>query len=754
MKYKDAIKKIKNFQNIDTVTVDSFYQLSTISLAILLLLIVGTVFYFYPVLSSSIVVWGALAALLILYRLFDAYQYIDQPQKRTIQQWYVRFLILALATALLFGIFAFFFVPQMDTSSQLFAMIVLLGLVSGGIVAHLSDFRLALMYMSFILLPLVTGLILDEKTNFHAALIIATILFYFVQLGLIVKHSHHELKLKEMQKKEPFFRNIFQEAPIGIFSYDKDLKIVDFNRKFCELCGNDADMIVGMEMKNLPDTRPVHIFKDCFTKGPQTYTGPYLSLNRKYFWVEATAFPYRNDKNKIIGGVGIIEDKTREHNALHELEYLVEHDVLTDLLNRRGFANFMNMLISKPNHEQYYSVLFYLDLNQFKTINDSLGHMIGDKVLLAVSKRLLYRLPSEFTVCRMGGDEFILILPYVSRDRDEIEREAKKFSKVLEGIFHDSFAIDDMLLYVKASIGIIIIEPGYRNIDEIIRHADITMYHAKKSNNHISFYNASFDKNQKELFALQHDLAQAIQNQKLELFLQPIVRIADDTVCCAELLLRWEHPDRGLLLPDTFITLAEEAGLLSKITWWTIDVLCSYISEWKKSGIWNIEYISININAQQLIENDFATKFLKKLKAYRLDAKDIMIEITECSLVDNFENTQTVISHLRAEGVRCAIDDFGIGYSSLSYLKRLSFDILKIDKEFVKNIDTNLHEHTLMKTILDIGRQFDYNIVIEGIETQKQKEILKEIDSGLSYQGFLFDRPLQINAFVEKYLKG
>jgi len=754
MTYKEAIDKFRNLQSIDTVTVDSFYQLSTISLAILLLLIVGTVFFLYPFLSNPVLVWGVVVALLVLYRLFDAYRYIAQPQKRTTRQWYIRFVALALGTALLFGVFSFYFVPQLEVPYQLFAMIVLLGLVSGSIVALLSDFRLVLMYMTLILVPLVVGLMLVGQTGFRDVSVVAIVLFYFVQFGMIVKHSRHELKLKEMQKREPFFRNLFQEAPIGIFSYDKELKIVDSNRKFCELFGHDTETVVGMDMKNLPDTRPMHIFSDCFTKGSQTYTGPYLSLNRKHFWIEATAFPFRNDKNKVIGGVGIIEDKTKEHNALHELEYLVEHDVLTGLLNRRGFANFMTALVSEPRHSQYYSVLFYLDLNQFKTINDSLGHTVGDKVLLAVSKRLLHRLPRKFTVCRLGGDEFILILPYIAQHRVEIETEAKKFSKVLEGIFHDSFAIDDMLLHVKASIGIIIIEPGYRNIDEIIRHADITMYHAKKSNNHISFYNASFDKKQKELFALQHDLAQAIQKQKLELFLQPIVHISDETIRSAELLLRWEHPTRGLLLPDAFITLAEEAGLLSKITWWTIDVLCAYVEEWKKLGIWNLDYVSVNINAQQLIENDFATKFLKKLEIHHLDTKDIMIEITERSLVDNFENTQAVISRLRAEGVWCAIDDFGIGYSSLSYLKRLSFDILKIDKEFVRNIDTNQHECTLMKTILDIGRQFDYDIVIEGIETSKQREILKEIDSDLSYQGFLFDRPLQINAFVEKYLKG
>jgi EAL domain-containing protein (putative c-di-GMP-specific phosphodiesterase class I) len=229
--------------------------------------------------------------------------------------------------------------------------------------------------------------------------------------------------------------------------------------------------------------------------------------------------------------------------------------------------------------------------------------------------------------------------------------------------------------------------------------------------------------------------------------------MSDETVRSAELLLRWEHPKKGILSPDAFIPLAVEAGLLSQITWWLIDELCGYIERWKKEGVWKIKYVSININAQQLIEKDFATTFLKKLEAHHIETKDIMIEITERSLIDNFESTQAVINHLRSKGVRCAIDDFGIGYSSLSYLKKLSFNTLKIDKEFVKNIESEAKERTLMKTILDIGRQFNYNIVIEGLENRRQKEILEKLDPELYYQGHLFSRALPVKEFLEKYLK-
>jgi EAL domain-containing protein (putative c-di-GMP-specific phosphodiesterase class I) len=296
------------------------------------------------------------------------------------------------------------------------------------------------------------------------------------------------------------------------------------------------------------------------------------------------------------------------------------------------------------------------------------------------------------------------------------------------------------------------IEPKYQNIEEIIRHADITMYHAKNSNGNISYYNVELDKKQKELFGLQHDLAYAVDKNQFDLFYQPIVTIKDEKLYSAEALIRWNHPEKGLLTPDAFIPLAIKAGLLSKITWWVLDEVCQHIAEWKKFGLWSLEYVSINVNAQQLIENNFADEFLKKLELYGLETKDIVVEITERSLIDNFDSTQNVINSLREHGVRCAIDDFGVGYSSLSYLKKLSFHTLKIDREFIKDIESNPKELLLVSTILDIGRQFNYNIVIEGVEDKKQKDLLLGLDEGLSYQGYYFSKALHADEFREKFL--
>jgi EAL domain-containing protein (putative c-di-GMP-specific phosphodiesterase class I) len=198
--------------------------------------------------------------------------------------------------------------------------------------------------------------------------------------------------------------------------------------------------------------------------------------------------------------------------------------------------------------------------------------------------------------------------------------------------------------------------------------------------------------------------------------------------------------------------MAIETGLISDVTWWVIEEVCRYIAELKKENIWSLDYISINVNAKQLLLNHFVEEFLEIIAKNGLKTSDIMIEITERSIIDNFEDTQDVITALRQEGVKCAIDDFGIGYSSLSYLKKLSFDTLKIDMEFIKDIENRPDDIVLVKTILEIGKQYHYHIVVEGIEEERQKELLLEIDKDLIYQGYLFSKAIPCEAFTEKYL--
>ncbi len=748
MKMISILNKIKNVQEIDKKLVTELYSLSRMSLIVLFLLTILITMVLKSGSNNGIVLWSIVLNSIVFLRFFTAYQFKSNIQRYSIMTWYKIFLVLSLSTAFIASILGFYFLHYFDTYLQLFIVTALLGLASGSIVSLRPDTRIAITYLGIIILPLIVSLNFVDTVAENHAISFILMLYYIGLVSMLLKTQKEHNKHKIMREEKNILQNIFKEAPLGIFMYDKNFKVTDCNDELGNLFNHELKNIIGMNLKDVADSSPLSIFKNSFSEGSNVYKGPYVSLQGNHFWIEAKAFSF-SDKSS---SIGTIEDKTKEHTALKKLEYLVEHDVLTGLLNRRGFTNYIESLVKDVKHQTHYSILFYLDLNQFKSINDSLGHGVGDEVLLSVSKRLVNFLQNKCMVSRLGGDEFIIILPYTSTDKEITNTNAKKCSKEIQDIFSKPFDIQEMQLHVQSSMGIVFLEPKYTNTEEVLRHADLTMYQAKNTNTHISYYDASLDEKQKELFILQHNLAYAAQNEQFELFFQPIVKMKDESLRSAELLIRWNHPTRGLLSPEDFIPLAIKVGLLSKITWWIIDSVCQQIEQWKKDGHWKLEYISININPTQLTENHFAAEFFKKLKHYNVQTCEIMIEITERSLIDNFSNTQGVINDLRSHGIKCAIDDFGIGYSSLSYLKKLSFHTLKIDRTFVKDIGQTPKELIMINTILDIGRLFNYNIVIEGIENEQQKKALLELDSELSYQGYYYSKPIKANEFTKKFL--
>ncbi len=746
------LSNIKKLQNVDESIVTGLYDLALGSLKVLFLLIILTTVALYPVLGVSIIFWTLSLVLLTSYRLYFINIFKRNPQKHSMGVWYRKFILNAVLTSLIFSTLGFIFIHYLDHYYQLYIVAVLLGLSLGSTVSLSPDARLSIVYTTILLVPLICTMLFLKDTPLNVILSISLILYFIAQVTNIYNMYRQKNEFDILQSEHILLNSLFKNAPLGIFTYSRDLKLLECNEQLNNLFGHKNDEIIGMDLNILPDSRIIQILKNAISQGTQSYEGPYTSLHGNSFWIDAKVFSFGDKNNSVLGGVGMIEDKTKEHAALRELEYMVKHDVLTGLYNRRGFRNYIEDLVKHEKHQTYFSILIYLDLNQFKSINDSLGHEVGDDVLLAVSKRLVYLLGNESMVSRLGGDEFIIIIPNVAQDEATANELAKDFSREIQDLFIEPFIIQDMHLHIRSSIGIVLMEPGYTNTDEIIRHADLSMYQAKNSDNHVSYYDSSLDEKQKELFMLQHDLGYAVKRDQLDLFFQPIVSIKKEKIYSAEALIRWVHPEKGLLSPQEFIPLAVKAGLLSQVTWWVLDRVCKHIAKWKREGQWKLKYVSINVDARQFVENNFVEDFLKKLEEYGLETKDIMIEITEQSLIDNFENTQDVINELRRKGIKCAIDDFGIGYSSLSYLKKLSFNTLKIDKAFIHDIVDNPKELELISMILDLGRLFGYNIVIEGIENEEQKRLLLEMDDKLRYQGYYFSKPLHAEEFTEEFL--
>ncbi len=762
MNYLHTLSKVFHYKHIDESMVSRLYSLSVKSITAVVVFSFILSYILYPKLSVSIIIWELFLILISFTRMYLAYLKHKNPNKFELLTWYKIFVVLAFTTATLFALIGSFGLFYLDEVTQIFVVTALIGLTAGAMSSLFPDIRIVIGYISIILLPLIVSLLFTNG-EMHTILAFLGLVYFVTQIIIILNtyKQNSELEIQkekihkeqlELHKKEEALDYFFEQSPVGIFSYDMNLKVTDCNQSFLNLFGLAKNEIIKKNLADLPDSRPL----PAITKGlevHQNYAGPYMSMKGYELWVEAQCFPVHNYYKDIVGGICIIEDKTKEHKALKDLKYLASHDPLTALFNRRGLKEYVTHFMGQKEHQSLYSLLVYLDLNKFKNINDSLGHKAGDRLLKSISTRLTMFVKETCLISRFGGDEFIVVSPFVADNSEDAEQESKDCIKRIQEAFKDPFSIDDMKLSIKTSMGIVVIEPNATNIDEIIRYADIAMYQAKKySSDHISYYDTSLDEERKKIFTLQHDLIYASGRNELKVYLQPLVTMKNNKVLAGEALLRWEHPTLGFLSPIEFIPIAIETGLISEITWWLIEEICKYIYDLKKKKLWNLSYISVNVNAKQLLLNHFVDEFLHILSKYKLNTSDIMIEITERSIIDNFEDTQGVISALQKEGIKCAIDDFGIGYSSLSYLKKLSFDTLKIDMEFIKDIKNRPDDIVLVKTILEIGKQFNYHIVVEGIEEEEQKALLLEVDDELVYQGYLFSKPIPKDEFTQKYL--
>jgi diguanylate cyclase (GGDEF)-like protein/PAS domain S-box-containing protein len=748
--------------NIGQKLLHDLYMHTKISLTTLLglsilffVLLVGNVSgkFLYP--------WFFIALILNVSRLYDSYRYLHHNHQKTYKQWYEIFTYKSYLTAFLWGSISLLFLPQVE-SEELRSIIFLfvIGIGSGAMTSISPDIRTAATYLFLLIAPLFVYFVLQgDSTNYILAFILVAYYFLLVNVSRnigdsLINSYRQEERYRESQKelyaKQDELNSLFKNAPIGIMYADTNYNVVDCNVAYSKIFKRKTDELIGMNLKDVPDQRPIQALK----QGVRKYSGPYNSVLGYSLWIEGRFSPLMNSNGKKIGNIVLIEDKTTEKRAIDELNYMVEHDDLPPLKNRRSFMEYMKALAKNRKHQDYFSVLFYLDLDQFKTINDTMGHSVGDQLLKQVAKRLQPLAEGDSILSRLGGDEFGIVLPFVATNREEAKTRADFCSRKLQKVFASAFLIEEMYLYIKCSIGIVIIEPKMSDAEEIIRYADISMYSAKrKGRSAVAYYSPSLDVERKALFGLQHDLYHAIETNQLKLYYQPIVSIKDNSMKAAEALLRWHHPKLGVLPPDRFISLAIESGLIGNIGFLVIDNACKQIAEWKTASLFTMEYVSINVSAIQFQRVNFVEKFMEKLEKYGVHPEEIKLEITESSLIDNFEQARGTIEKLKNKGIQCAIDDFGTGYSSLSYLRKFSFSVLKIDREFVKDIPGKTDNTFLLKSIITIGKKLGYQIIIEGIETEEQKNLLKEMDDSLRYQGFLYSQALTAEAFRDKMLK-
>jgi len=458
----------------------------------------------------------------------------------------------------------------------------------------------------------------------------------------------------------------------------------------------------------------------------------------RYLHVLARGLRVCDEQGKPSRMAGSQSDISEQTAANEQLEYNAFYDSLTGLANRALFMQLMTRALSSPRRRgDYRFAALFLDLDRFKVINDSLGHARGDDLLIGVARRIEGVLRPGDTAARLGGDEFTVLLDDVG-DIGVATRIAERIQEELSKVF----VIGGQEIYPSISIGIAISTPEYRQAEDLLRDADTAMYRAKAAGR---ARHAVFDEEMHaaalDLLRLETDLRRALDRNEFFVVYQPIVHLASGEISGFEALVRWNHPQRGLVSPGAFIPLAEETGLVIALDHFVLREACQQIRAWQEMFAGREFTISANLSSKQFLQNDLVAKVQFALAQSGLPPQSLKLEITEGVLMNDPEAAATMLHNLRALGIRLSIDDFGTGYSSLSYLHRFPLDTLKVDQSFVKRMQADGQGGEIVDTIVQLARNLRMDVIAEGIETPEQLQRLRAIDCDYG-QGYLFSRPM------------
>jgi diguanylate cyclase (GGDEF)-like protein/PAS domain S-box-containing protein len=452
--------------------------------------------------------------------------------------------------------------------------------------------------------------------------------------------------------------------------------------------------------------------------------------------IEDSAAPIHDRFGQVTGAVMVFHDVSAAHATSVTMAYLAQHDSLTDLPNRVLLNDRLSEAMALARRHQRQLAVLFLDIDRFKHINDSLGHMIGDRLLQSIAKRLLGCVRASDTVSRQGGDEFVILLSEVTHAHDATVCA----DKILE-VLRLPHRVDHHDLHITASIGIVTYPDDGADAETLLKHADFAMYHAKENGrDNRQFFKRDLNMRALARQSLENELRRALERSEFTLHYQPKLNLQTGAIVGVEALIRWTHPELGPVPPSDFIPIAEESGLIVPIGRWVLSEACHQAQAWQDIGLAPMR-IGVNISAVELRANDFAACVRQTLAATGLEARFLELELTETFLMQDSAPTSAVLHDLKQIGLHLALDDFGTGYSSLNHLKRFPIDTLKIDRSFVSGIATNSDDAGIVAAVIDMGSHLHMRVVAEGIETREQLEFLQDHKCPFG-QGYHFSKPL------------
>jgi diguanylate cyclase (GGDEF)-like protein/PAS domain S-box-containing protein len=562
----------------------------------------------------------------------------------------------------------------------------------------------------------------------------------------------HNLIRRNTERRELRLASfVFNYSGEAIIITDRHNLIIDVNMAFKKLTGYSKDDVLGKNPKLLSSGQTSH----------DEHQTMWQSIMTEGFWQgemwdkrkDGRIYPKLMTISVVRDKLGDIEfylanfvDISRYKESERRIERLAHHDTLTGLPNRLHLQILLEqfMLIASRLSEQL--AVMFLDLDRFKNVNDTLGHSIGDELLVQVALRLTSCLREEDIVARLGGDEFVVIL----RGHDVASTAAIVAEKITRQL-SQPFYIDSHTLHTSTSIGIALYPDNAKKIQDLMKNADAAMYHAKASGGSIfRFFSPEMNMYAHERLKMENELHGALDKQQLQLYFQIQVDHTD-RIIGAEVLLRWLHPERGLVSPMQFIPMAEESGLIVSIGYWVLDQACAQLKTWQGEGTTKDLMLAVNVSVKQFLQDDFVARVQKIVELQAINPSLLKLEITESLLLKNTENMIARMNALKSLGIEFSLDDFGTGYSCFQYLKRLPVNQLKIDQSFVRDIVISTSDAAIVRTIIAMAHNLKLDVIAEGVETPEQRQLL--LDAGCQqFQGYLFSKPVPI-AQLELILK-
>ena len=719
----------------------------------------------YDVIEHSVVIFWLSTIVLISFFRLGLVTYLRSPKGNLadIDSRITLFRAGVLISGLTWGSAGFLLFPPEILQYQVFLIFVLAGLSMGGILSYSVDLVSAIVFTISVLVPLLIQIIFSKAglalpMTLAGSLYLLFLMFFILSLHKyitenIVMSLESVAREESLKQSEERYRLLLNHSPVGIFHFDDKLTITYCNDIIVNTLQSSFDIIVGLDMKTLKDQAFVPATKNALKGSMGLYEGAYqATFTDAKLWIAMICAPSRDSSGAVIGGIGIVQDITERKEAADEIRNLAFYDPLTNLPNRRLLLDWLKQALSSSARSGKTGALLFIDLDNFKSINDTFGHEIGDMLLQEVAKRLIFSVRENDTVARLSGDEFVVILELLSEDELDAARQTELIAEKIRTALGQPYLLDGHEHHSSPSIGATLFKGQVQSAEDLMKQSDIAMYQAKKAGrNTMRFFDPKMQEEINLRTALEGQLRKALENRELLLHFQIQVD-SEKRNLGAEVLIRWMHPERGMVSPAQFIPLAEETGLILNIGKWVLETACDQLKKWQQNEQTRDLVLAVNISAKQFRQPDFVNQVQAAINRHLINPRLLKLELTESLLLENIDTIIDTMSMLNEIGIIFSLDDFGTGYSSLQYLKRLPLDQLKIDQSFVRDLVSDNSDKAIVSTIIAMAHSLNLNVIAEGVETDAQLQHL--VQNGCKhFQGYYFGKPVPIEQFEKLVLQ-